>query len=132
MADSSLSRCLVEKVIEQLSRDKDKTYNPDGAELTWEEQEKQAKDLLSKGICDLDYYGPAFCQKHKMFELTGNYMQDPPKEKTIDFEALQDLSTINYGNPADHKGTGPIDFNRIPKTDPNPPAFKPTVVPRVK
>jgi hypothetical protein len=132
MTDSSLARCLLEKVVEQMSQDKDKTYSPDGAELTSEEQEKKAEDLLKKGICDEKFYGPAFCQKHKMFDLTGNYMQDPLKEKTIDFEALQDLSTINYGNPADHKNTRPIDFNRIPKTDPNPSAFKPAVVPNVK
>jgi hypothetical protein len=128
MTDSSLARCLLEKVVEQMSQDKDKTYSPDGAELTWEEQEKKAQDLLKKGICDEKFYGPAFCQKHKTFELTGNYMQDPPKEKTIDFEALQDLSTINYGNPADHKNTRPIDFNGSSRpTRPARPSHLPVV-----
>jgi hypothetical protein len=128
--NNPVSRCLMEELKEQVSKDMNRTYDPNSPGLTPAQRKKEAEGLLRKGICDTKFYGPLYCQKHKMMRLTTTEAQDLPEEdKTDFFKELQELGKFNFGNPADHEDRTPIDFSRIPKSDPNTPAFKPIVIP---
>ncbi len=130
LVNSPISRCLMEEIKEQVSKDMNKTYDPNSPGLTAAQRKKEAQGLLRKGICDAKFYGQLYCQKHKMMKLTTTKAQDMPEEDKTDlFNKLQELGKYNFGNPADYEDRTPIDFNRIPKTDPNTPAFKPIAIP---
>ncbi len=130
LVSSPISRCLMDELKEQVSKDMNRTYDPNSPGLTPAQRKKEAEGLLRKGICDAKFFGPLYCQKHKMMRLTTTKAQDLPEEDKTDlFKELQDLGKFNFGNPADYEDRTPIDFNRIPKTDPNTPAFKPIVIP---
>jgi hypothetical protein len=127
---SPISQCLMEELKEQVSKDMNRTYDPNSPGLTAAQRKKEAEGLLRKGICDAKFFGPLYCQKHKMMKLTTTKAQDLPEEDKTDlFKELQDLGKFNFGNPADYQDTTPIDFNRIPKTDPNTPTFKRIAIP---
>lgn len=130
LVSSPLSSCLMDELKEQVSKDMNRTYDPNSPGLTAAQRKKEAEGLLRKGICDTKFFGPLYCQKHKMMKLTTTEAQDLPEEDKTDlFKELQDLGKFNFGNPADYQDTTPIDFNRIPKTDPNTPTFKPIAMP---
>ncbi|HYX34467.1 MAG TPA: hypothetical protein VE954_15285 [Oligoflexus sp.] len=114
-----VEKCLFETYKEQVSRDTNKSYNPDGPNKTTEQRKKEAQGLLRKGICNAKYFGPAFCQKHKTFKLTGGQMQDPQDEKTTKLDELKDLEKMDFGNPKDYEDKTPIDFSHTPKTSPD-------------
>jgi hypothetical protein len=133
LVNSPISKCFIDELKEQVSKDMSKRYDPNGPNLTPEQRRKEAQGLLRKGICDVKYFGSLYCQKHKTMQLTGKMLQDPQQpDKTNLFEDLQELGKYNFGNPADHVDKTPIDFSRLPKASPDAPATKPIVVPGLK
>lgn len=133
LINSPISQCLMEELKEQVSKDMNKRYDPNGPNLTPGQRRKEAQGLLRQGICDAKFYGSLYCQKYKIMKLTGNMVQDPQQpDKTTLFEQLQELGKYNFGNPADYEDKTPIDFNRLPKgpmASPDAPATKPIALP---
>jgi hypothetical protein len=124
-----VTRCLFESFKKKVSQDTTKNYNSDGFNKSAEERKKEAEDLLKKGICDTNFYGPAYCQKFKTDKLTTEYGQDPFEGKSSLFDAIKGMGHIDLGDPRDELGKAPIDFTKTRPLPTNPSdqlPFKPT------